>query len=98
MSGADQNFQPKRKLARYSRPSSRLATPLKILVLLWYLWLHLLNVYAGTLSPIAVLILAAFAEWNLWRDLNGGSFRRIGQWDALVATSLVFATVLVDRF
>jgi hypothetical protein len=57
-----QNFQQKWELARDSHRSSRFTTVLKILVLLWYLWLHLLNIYARALSPIAVLVLAAFAE------------------------------------
>jgi hypothetical protein len=93
-----QNFQQKWKLARDSHLSLELATLLKILVMLWYFWLHLLNIYARALSPISVLILAAFAEWNLWEDLNGESFRHIGQWGSLVAVGLVFTAALVDHY
>jgi hypothetical protein len=58
----------------------------------------LLGIYTVFISPIAVLVLAAFAEWNLWTDEKEETFKHVDQWGALVAAGLVFAASLVDRF
>ena len=61
-------------------------------------WFWMVNLYAKTLSPIALTLFVVYVERAVWNDQGGENFRHVRQWGALVAAALVSIAAIVGQW
>jgi hypothetical protein len=62
------------------------------------LYLKVIGIYARVMSPIAFVIFIAWIEWCITTDIEGETFRHIGQWGSLVAAILALLAAMIIRY
>lgn len=50
------------------------------------------------MSPIALIIFVSWIEWCITTDIEGETFRHIGQWGAVIAVVLALLAAMITRY
>jgi hypothetical protein len=56
------------------------------------------EVYARVMSPIAFVLFIVWIEWCITTDIEGETFRHIGQWGVVVAAVLAVLAAMITRY
>ncbi len=62
------------------------------------LYLKVIDIYARVMSPISFMLFIAWIEWCITTDIEGETFRHIGQWGAVVAAAFALLAAMITRY
>jgi hypothetical protein len=80
------------------RQDSKRSAVITICFTIGSLYLKVIDIYARVMSPIAFVIFIAWIEWCITTDIEGETFRHIGQWGSLVAAILALLAAMIIRY